>query len=122
MRVEFVGVGHPKQIGKSLKRALAARGTDIGLRTCEEIFAKMTGYANWHELRIVALRNDTRFIKDEEAGEMIAAARRAQFVVKLAEHAGVSLPVAEAVVDAVRPTGMRVKREAPEASTAPHGS
>lgn len=119
MRIEFVGVGHPMQIAKSMKRALAARGTEIGLRKCEEVFAKMCGYANWHELRKVCLPLSAGFVRDEEAGEVVAAARRHQFTVKLSELTRVSLSIAEGVVDQVRPTGKRVKPQACEVPSSP---
>jgi hypothetical protein len=66
MRIDFVGVGRPKKVAKYLKRALAARGQEIGVRTCEEIFAKMTGYTNWHELQVTTMssrRSITRVIR-----------------------------------------------------------
>lgn len=107
MRIEFVGVRHPMRIAKSLKRALAARGTVIGLRTCEELFAKMSGYVNWHELRAVCLRPGSQYLNDADAGEQVAAARRVQFIVKLGDLTKVSSQVAEEIIDELRPTGKR---------------
>ncbi len=122
MRIDFVGVGHPKNVAKSLKRALAARGREIGLRKCEELFAKMTGYAHWHELRIATARITVPFAKDPEVGEAEAAARREQFVSRLSEHAGLSRDVAGDIVDELQPTGVRAKPRAggsPPALAAP---
>jgi hypothetical protein len=87
MRIDFVGIGRPKKVVKYLKRGLAARGREIGLRKCEEIFAKMTGYTNWHELRITATLTTVYYARDTEVGEVEAAARREQFVSRLSEHA-----------------------------------
>lgn len=109
MRIDFVGVGRPKKVAKYLKRALAARGREIGLRKCEEIFAKMTGYTNWHELRISAALATVYYAGDTEVGEAEAAARREQFVSRLSEHAQVSRELAGDIVDELRPTGVRAK-------------
>ncbi len=109
MRIDFVGIGRPKKVAKYLKRALAARGREIGLRKCEEIFAKMTGYTNWHELRINATLTTVYYARDTEVGEVEAAARREQFVSRLSEHAQVSRELAGDIVDELRPTGIRAK-------------
>jgi hypothetical protein len=107
MRILFNGTGHPQNIAKAIKRSLATRGIEIGLRRCEEIFAKMTGYANWHELRIVSARIDVMSPLDEHAGAEAASNRREQFVHALAGHAGVDRDTAEEVVDQIRPMGRR---------------
>ena len=112
MRIDFVGVGHPKNVAKSLKRALAARGKEIGLLRCGEIFAKMTGYRNWHELQIAAARTKVPSMKDLEVGEAETAARHEQFASRLSEIAQIDRAVADDIVDQINPTGVRKKTEA----------
>lgn len=112
VRIDFVGAGHPRTVAKSLKRALAARGKEIGLRRCEEIFAKMTGYQNWHELHVVTARTMVASMKDMEVGEAEAGARREQFASRLSELAQIDRAVADDIVDQIRPTGLRKKAEA----------
>jgi hypothetical protein len=118
MRIDFVGVSRPKKVAKSLKRALAARGRGIGLRKCEEIFAKMSGYTNWPELQITTALTTVYYARDTEVGEAEAAARREQFVSRLSEHAQVSRELAGDIVDEIKPTGVRVKPGAQESTPA----
>jgi hypothetical protein len=110
MRINFAGVGRPKKVAKYLKGALAARGREIGLRKCEEIIAKMTGYTNWHELQITTALTTVYYARDTAVGEAEAAARREQYVSHLSEHAQVSRELAGDVVDEIKPTGVRVNR------------
>lgn len=109
MRILFNGTGHPQNIAKAIKRSLSGHGVEIGLRRCEEIFARMTGYVNWHELRTVAAQTDVMSPRDAEAGPEVAAARHEQFVTELAAHAGLDRKVAEAVMDGIQPTGRRIR-------------
>jgi len=118
MRINFAGVGRPKKVAKYLKRALAARGREIGLRKCEEIIAKMTGYTNWHELQITAALTTVYYARDTAVGEAEAAARREQYVLRLCEHAQVSRELAGDVVDEIKLTGVRVKPGAQESTPA----
>jgi hypothetical protein len=111
MRVS-VGTAHTTNIAKSLKRALAERGFALGLMRCRETVAKMFGYANFHELRVVSLRPDAQphYENDFVVSDEVVAARRHQYVDRLCVATGLDRATAEDVVDAVNPTGKRKKR------------
>jgi hypothetical protein len=115
MRI-YCGIVHTTKIAKGLKRALADEGFELGLMRTRETVARMLGYANFHELRAVALREDcpARSQKDQEVSTEEAAARREQYVRTLSNVTGLDRAVAEKVVDAVNPTGQRPKRNGVE--------
>lgn len=107
MRILFHGLVHPTNLAKSLKRALSAFGHEIGIRTCEEHIARMTGYLNWHELRTVSMRQPEPSPNDHEMGSEIASIRRQQYIDALAPIYGTA--IADALVSVIRPTGVLPK-------------
>lgn len=117
MRIHFRGIAHPTTLAKSLKRELAAHGREVGIRTCEQHIAGMTGYANWHELRKVNKGREAADPTDQEAGPKVAADRSRQYVAFLAPLYGHS--VAVDVVKAINPTGSGARVPAVEAPPAP---
>lgn len=107
MRFVFEGTDHPSALAKSIKKSLARHGSPLGLRRCENLLAEMTGYANWHELRKVALSGEPRSPRDHDVAPDVASARRTWMLNVLVRRTEMTSSEAGAVLDEVAITGRR---------------
>jgi hypothetical protein len=110
MRIEFANTTHPSRVAKSLKKALADNALDFTLSECQQIVARMGGYAGWHELAILAGRRNAS-PPDALVGVDERAERHRQYLAALVA-AGAPDQAARRVVGHVSPTAARVARPA----------
>lgn len=103
---------HAAGVARSLRRALAQRDVACPLSLAQETVARMFGHRDWHGL-VAASEGRPASPGDDEAGQVEPAARRRRQAAVLADAFGLPASVAEAVVDAVRPTGRRNARRLP---------
>ena len=95
----------PKRVAKDLKRRLNDADHEIKLSGTQALVAKMFGYQHWHELHLLAGREEPG-LHDQDVSEHIVVRRRQRHIQVLTES-GVDVEVAIEVVDAVRPTARR---------------
>lgn len=108
MRLHFENMTRPRLVARALKKALAKLDRPRPFAECQEIAARMFGYARWDELG--KLHADGPVGPDDvEAQPEEVASRRRHYGVVLSE-AGIPHERIGAILDAVRPSDRTAKR------------
>jgi hypothetical protein len=103
MRLFFKNQTHAAGVAKSLLKHVAFPGSGLTLSRCQEIVARMYGYADWHDLVANCSSQQPSPWDDKSTGDEIAR-RHSQYRDVLLSS-GVHFP--QVVIDAIRPTALR---------------
>jgi hypothetical protein len=105
MRIN-VSINHVKMLAKRLKRSLAARGIEMKLSVCQNLVARLYGYAHYHEMHRTQVA--CLSVRDLEIDADTAAACR-QYQKGVLTQAGFG-DVADALLDEIAPIGTFVMK------------
>ncbi len=101
MRLHFANMTRPRLVAKALRKALARHRLARPLAECQEITARLFGYANWHELGKL---HAAGAVSLDDAIVPSHAGYRRQHYARTLTSAGVPHQTVDAVLDAVRPS------------------
>jgi hypothetical protein len=104
MRIFFPSDKRPRQIAKAIQRELTVHLGSCQLKLAQQITAKIYGYDSWRELLTHCGANE-RSKSDSDCDATTQADRRKQQIAAFGEL--VSNVVAAAIVDKIKPTGVR---------------
>jgi hypothetical protein len=110
MRLYFGNMARPRLVAKALRKAFATHGREHQLAECQEIAARMFGYANWHELGKL---HGAGPVSVDDAQAPSHAGYRRQHYASVLRQAGVPDHFIGAVLDAVRPSDRTAGPEIP---------
>jgi hypothetical protein len=113
MRLFFDNTKRPKRIAKNLQDEFQARGFDYALTSCQELLARMTGYEDWYQLRVICEQRPEPSQHDNNVEPEIVLLRHKQYVSAMIDS-GIDQSVAIDIVTSVAPTGVRHRSVQPE--------
>lgn len=105
MRIN-VSINYVKMISKRIKRSLVARGIEMKLSTCQNLVARLYGYAHYYEMHHT--QATCLSVRDLEVDAETAAACR-QYQKGVLIKAGFGT-VADALLDELAPIGTYVMK------------
>lgn len=97
MRIFFATTKHPKRMAKAIQREFDTRGFEFSLCSCQELFARMSGYKNWHELHTITAQCPLPSPWDAEIDQETVNRRHDQYIAAMI-NAGVDQTVAIEIV------------------------
>lgn len=101
MRLHFATMTRPRLVAKALHKAMKRHGEERPLAECQEIAAKMFGYAAWFEL---GQSHAAGPVSLDDAVVPSLAGYRHQTYVRVLADAGIAHGKAESIVAATRPS------------------
>jgi hypothetical protein len=105
MRIN-VSINHVKMLAKRLKRSLAGRGIEMKLAVCQNVVARLYGYAHYNEMQRTQTTHPS--VRDLDVDAETAAALR-QYQMSVLTQAGFG-DVADALLDEIAPIGTYVMK------------
>lgn len=109
MRIHFENTTHLARVAKTLRKTLLARDIDVPLGKCHDTVARMSGYANWHEVTQTVGKQGAQIssVPDDLATEAEKAERHGQYLGVL-QAGGLPQDLARELLKEISPTLRRV--------------